>query len=75
MERPAKLARLAEAAVVHENGRPSDVSAASPAAEAAAPQKRLMMGVDGGGTKTAVAVLDVDTDELVARSATGCSNW
>ncbi len=38
-------------------------------------ERQVVVGVDGGGTKTAVTVLDATTKDMLARSVGGCTNW
>ena len=53
------------------------------AAPSAAPRKKarreqhrlVVVGVDGGGTSTGVAVLDAATKELLSQTMAGPSNW
>lgn len=53
------------------------------AAPSAAPRKKarreqhrlVVVGVDGGGTSTGVAVLDAATKELLSQTSAGPSNW
>ncbi|KAK9843693.1 hypothetical protein WJX81_002676 [Elliptochloris bilobata] len=45
------------------------------APSAGAPPRQVIVGVDGGGTKTGVSILDAATKELLAQTVAGSTNW
>ena len=54
----------------------SAAPSAAPNTKARRGQHRLVVvGVDGGGTSTGVAVLDAATQELLSQTVAGPSNW
>ena len=55
-------------------GRPDDQPLTAMARDQSL-RRQVLVGVDGGGSKTDCVVLDAQTKELLGRSAGGASNW